>query len=114
MDILRVRTILNQNHINKKEEAYILAVEKYHQKLEEEESEVVKDVSIFTKALKFIAYAVLGLTLFLAFKTMVASPDKASYISNKEIFYQVGFACTIIYFIAAYWAMHSEKSLNIE
>ena len=114
MDILRVRTILNQNQINKKEEAYNLAVEKYHKKLEEEESETVQDVSIFTRGLKFIGYSVLGLTLFLAVKTLVANPDEATYISNREIFYQVGFACTIIYFIAAYWAMHSEKSLNIE
>jgi len=89
----------------KKEEAYNLAVEKYHKKLEEEESETVQDVSIFTRGLKFIGYSVLGLTLFLAVKTLVASP---------EIFYQVGFACTIIYFIAAYWAMHREKSLNIK
>ena len=96
----------------KKEEDYNIAVEKYHQKLEEEESEIVKDVSIFTKALKFIGYAVLGLTLFLAIKTLVASPDEASYISNRETFYQIGFACTVIYFIAAYWAMHRRKSLT--
>ena len=96
----------------KKEEEYNIAVEKYHQKLEEEESEIVKDVSIFTKALKFIGYAVLGLTLFLAIKTLVASPDEASYISNRETFYQIGFACTLIYFIAAYWAMHRRKSLT--
>lgn len=96
----------------KKEEEYNIAVEKYHQKLEEEESEIVKDVSIFTKALKFIGYAVLGLTLFLAIKTLVASPDEASYISNRETFYQIGFACTVIYFIAAYWAMHRRKSLT--
>ena len=97
----------------KKEEAYNLAVEKYHKKLEEEESETVQDVSIFTRGLKFIGYSALGLTLFLAVKTLVASPDEATYISNRETFYQIGFACTIIYFIAAYWAMHRRKSLNI-
>jgi len=98
----------------KKEEAYNLAVEKYHQKLEKEESKAVQDVSVFTKGLKFIAYAVLGVTLFLAIKTLVASPDEAIYISNRETFYQIGFACTVIYFIAAYWAMHRGKSLNFE
>ena len=79
MDILRVRIILNQNQINKKEEAYNLAVEKYHKKLEEE-SDTVQDVSIFTRGIKFIGYSVLGLTLFLAIKTLVASPDEATYI----------------------------------
>ena len=98
----------------KKEEAYNLAVEKYHQKLEKEESKAVQDVSVFTKCLIFIAYAVLGVTLFLAIKTLVASPDEAIYISNRETFYQIGFACTLIYFIAAYWAMHRGKSLNFE
>ena len=98
----------------KKEEAYNLAVEKYHQKLEKEESKAGQDVSVFTKGLKFIAYAVLGVTLFLAIKTLVASPDEAIYISNREAFYQISFACTVIYFIAAYWAMHRGKSLNFE
>ena len=97
----------------KKEAEYNLAVEKYHQKLEKEESETVKDVSVFTKILKIIAYAVLGVTLFLAIKTLVASPDEATYFSNRETFYHIGFACTVIYFVAAYWAMHRLKSLNI-
>ena len=97
----------------KKEEEYNMAVEKYHKKLEGEESEAVQDISIFTKVLKFIAYAVLGLTLFLAIKTLVASPDEETYISNRVTFYQIGFACTIIYFMTAYWAMHRLKTLNI-
>lgn len=97
----------------KKEKEYNIAVEQYHKKLEEEESETVQDVSIFTKVLKFVAYAVLGLTLLLAIITLVASPDEATYISNRDTFYQIGFACTVVYFIAAYWAMHRWKSLNI-
>jgi len=97
-----------------KEEAYNLAVEEYHKKLEKEEPKTVQDVSVFTRSLKFISYAVLALTLFLAIKTLVASPDESIYISNKENFYQIGFACTVIYFIAAYWAMHRGKSINIE
>ena len=96
----------------KKEQAYNLAVEKYHEKLKKEEPETKQDTSIVTKILKFIAYTALGLTLFLAIKTLVASPDKGTYTSNKDTFYQIGFACTIIYFIAAYWAMHRRKSLN--
>ena len=96
----------------KKEAAYDLSVEKYHQKLADEEAETVQDVSVFTKGLKLIAYAVLGITLFLALKTLIASPNEAIYRSNRETFYQIGFACTVIYFIAAYWAMHRGKSIN--
>ena len=71
---------INYPEGEKKEEAYNLAVEKYHKKLEEEESDTVQDVSIFTRGIKFIGYSVLDLTLFLAIKTMVASPDEATYI----------------------------------
>ena len=96
----------------KKEDAYNKAIVKYHEKLEEEEPETVQDISIFTKALKLVSYGVLGLTLFLAIKTLVASPDEVAYISNRAVFYQIGFACTLIYFISAYWAMQRRKSLN--
>ena len=96
----------------KKEDAYNKAIVKYHEKLEAEEPETVQDVSIYTKALKLVSYGALGLTLFLAIKTLVASPDEAAYISNRAVFYQIGFACTLIYFIAAYWAMQRRKSLN--
>ena len=96
----------------KKEDTYNKAIVKYHEKLEEEEPETVQDISIFTKVLKLVSYGVLGLTLFLAIKTLVASPDEVAYISNRAVFYQIGFACTLIYFIAAYWAMQRRKSLN--
>ena len=97
-----------------KEQEYNMAVVKYHEKLAEEESEPQPDISVFSKVLKIVAYAALGLTLFLAIRTLVASPDEASYISNRGTFYQIGFACTLIYFITAYWAMHRKKSLNIK
>ena len=98
----------------KKELEYNRSVQKFHEKLAEEEPETKQDTSTFTRVLKIIAFSVLGLTLFLAIKTLVASPDEAIYISNRDTFYQIGFACTIIYFIAAYWAMHRRKALNIK
>ena len=96
----------------KKEQEYNIAVQQFHNKLANEELDTIEDTSTFTKALKIIAYFVLGLTLFLAIKTLVASPDEETYISNRDTFYQIGFACTIIYFIAAYWAMRRWKLLN--
>ncbi len=98
----------------KREQAYNLSVEKYHEKLAKEVSVTMKDTSTFTRSLKVIAYAALGITLFLAIKTLVASPDKATYILNRESFYQIGFVCTVVYFMTAYWAMHRGKSLNNE
>lgn len=95
-----------------KEEAYNRSVEKYHEQLAAEEPAVKQDFTAFTKILKVIAYAVLGLTLFLAIRTLIASPDETAYLANKDTFYKIGFACTLIYFIAAYWAMHRRKSLN--
>ena len=96
----------------KKESEYNTAVENYHQKLKEEETEPIKDISIFTRALKLMAYTALVITLYLAIKTLVSSPDETSYISNRDTFYQIGFICTVIYFMAAYWAMHRGKTLN--
>jgi purine-cytosine permease-like protein len=98
----------------KREEEYNMAIDQYHQKLEKEESVIIDDISIVTKGLRWLAYTALGLTLFLAVRTLMASPDEASYISNREVFYQIGFVCTVIYFVAAYWAMHREKSLNLK
>ena len=94
-----------------KENEYNASVDKYHQKLKEEESEPIKDVSIFTKGLRIIAYGVLALTIFLAIKTLIASPDEQSYIANRDTFYKIGFICTVIYFVAAYWAMQRGQSL---
>ena len=40
--------------------------------------------------------------------------DESIYITNRDTFYKIGFACTLVYFIAAYWAMQRGKSLNIK
>lgn len=96
----------------KKEEAYNKAVAQYHKKLEEEEPETKQDTSFFSLSLKITAYAALGLSLFLALKTLIESPTEAAYISNRELFYQIGFACTLLYFVTAYWAMLRRKALN--
>jgi len=95
-----------------KEHEHNQAVDAYHEELRAQEPVATHDESAFTKVLKTIGYAALGLTLFLAFRTLVSSPNEAQYIANRETFYQIGFACTVIYFIAAYWAMHRGKSIN--
>ncbi|MDB4751121.1 hypothetical protein OAF86_00665 [Flavobacteriaceae bacterium] len=98
----------------KKEEEYNLAVDEYHEKLEKEQPEVIRDHSLMTKLLRISAYLALGITLFLAFKTLFNSPDENTYLINRDAFYQIGFVCTLVYFVTAYWAMHRGKALNIK
>lgn len=98
----------------KKEEEYNLAVDEYHEKLEKEQPEVIRDHSLMTKLLRISAYLALGITLFLAFKTLFNSPNENNYLINRDAFYQIGFVCTLVYFVTAYWAMHRGKALNIK
>ncbi len=104
----------NYPEAEEKEKAYNEAVETYHQQLASQEQEVVKDTTPLSRALKILAYGALAVTLFLAGRVLLASPDESVYISNRDTFYEIGFACTVIYFIAAYWAMRRGKSFNIK
>ena len=92
-----------------KEEQFNKNLEKYHQKLAEQEPTMQEDKTNFSKILKFIAYSALGITLVLAVNVLFGSPDEISYIANRETFYFYGFICTILYFITAYWAMKRSK-----
>lgn len=91
------------------EKAYDQAVEAYHQKLANEEINIENGYSFFTKGLKIVAYAALVVTLFLALRVLFFSPNETIYTANKDTFYQIGFICTIAYFILAYWAMQKER-----
>lgn len=94
-----------------REQEYDLAVEAYQQKLADEEVPLPKDVSVLSKALKVVSLVALGVTLFLAMKVLLSSPSQEVYEANREVFYQIGFACTLIYFITAYWAFKRGKSV---
>ena len=95
----------------KREKEFNEAVEQYHQKLATEQVPVVNDKTVLTKALKTIAYTALAVTLFLAMKTLFASPDEDHYLGNRDTFYKIGFICTVLYFATAYWVMRREKSI---
>jgi len=99
--------------MEKKENEYNTAVEQYHEKLAAVEIKIEKDTSILTKTLRITAFAALAVTLYLALKVLFASADEAEYISNRATFYQIGFVCTILYFVVAYWAMQRGKSFKI-
>lgn len=96
----------------KREQKFNEDVERYHQKLATE-LQPGEDNSVFSKTLRLVAYAALAVTLFLALRVLFASPDEGVYLSNRDTFYQIGFTCTLLYFVAAYWAMHRRKSIRI-
>jgi purine-cytosine permease-like protein len=92
-----------------KEQQFNSDVERYQQKMADEEPMVVKDNSIFSKMLKVIGYAALAITLVLAVNVLFGSANEPAYIENRETFYHYGFICTLLYFASSYWAMKRGK-----
>ncbi len=88
-------------------------IERFQQKMADAEPVFIKDSSVFSKVLKFIALASLGTTLILAGIVLFGSADEAAYILNRETFYTYGFVCTILYFVTAYWVMKRGKMTTI-
>jgi len=88
-------------------------IERFQEQQAKEEVVISKDVSTFSKGLKFIAISALVATLILACNVMFGSTTEASYISNRELFYTYAFICTIIYFVLAYWALKRGKSKTV-
>jgi len=78
-----------------------------------EEVVISKDISFFSKGLKFIAISALVATLVLARNVLFGSTTEANYIENRELFYSYAFICTIIYFVLAYWALKRGKSKTV-
>ncbi len=87
-------------------------VEAYHEHQDQITPDPVEDTSILSKALHWIARISLTVTLILAFITMFKSPDMAAYLKNRDTFYLYGFICTIVYFVAAYWALRRQKAIQ--
>lgn len=86
------------------------AIERFQEQQAKEEPGHAKDVSMFSKSLKFVAIAALVATLVLASNVMFASTSETDYIENRELFYTYAFICTILYFVLAYWALKRGKS----
>lgn len=72
-----------------------------------------EDRSAISGALRVVSWGSLAVTVLLAGNTFLMSPDIAVYETNREQFFDVGFACTLIYFISAYWAMRRQKALVV-
>jgi len=85
-------------------------IERFQAKQAKNEPVHVKDVSIFSKGLKFIAIVALVITMVLACNVLFGSASETDYIANRELFYTYAFICTIVYFVLAYWALKRGKS----
>ena len=87
-------------------------VEEHQQQEAALESDHVEDISAATKLLRLTSVASLLVSIALAIKTFSLSDTLAVYESNRDLFFNIGFACTVIYFVTAYWAMRSQKALQ--
>ena len=88
-------------------------IERFQVKQAKNEPVHVKDVSIFSKGIKFIAIVALIITMVLAYNVLFGSTSETDYKANKELFYTYAFICTIVYFVLAYWALKRGKSNTI-
>ncbi len=88
-------------------------IERFQQQMADAEPVFAKDTSAFSKVLKIIAYTALAVTLFLAGNVLFGSADELAYIANRETFYTLGFVCTVLYFVTAYWLMKRGKSATV-
>jgi len=84
-------------------------IKQYQAQQAEQEPKHESDKTLFSKGLKFIAIAVLAVTLVLASNVMFGSANESDYVKNRELFYYYGFICTIVYFVFAYWALQRGK-----
>ena len=87
-------------------------VEAYQEHLAEITPAVVKDSSLFSKVLHWIARISLGVILLLAAITMFGSADMPAYLRNRDTFHLYGFIGTVTYFVTAYWALRRQKALQ--
>ena len=87
-------------------------VERFHAEQAANEPAFILDKRLLTKLLTSVAWLSLGVTVALAANAMFNSPDVASYEHNRTLFFNSGFACTIIYFASAYWAMQRRKQFS--
>ena len=87
-------------------------VEEHQQQEAALESDHVEDIGAATKLLRLTSVASLLVSIALAIKTFSLSDTLAVYESNRDLFFNIGFACTVIYFVTAYWAMRRQKALQ--
>ncbi|MFT2091938.1 purine-cytosine permease family protein [Paraglaciecola sp. 2405UD69-4] len=90
---------------------YDQQVQQHHQEQAQHEPVLVRTQSLMTKVIRAISLLSLATTLVLAFNTMFLSGDVSAYEANRDMFFDIGFICTIIYFASAYWVMQQNNKV---
>ena len=72
------------------------------------------DRSGLSRILRLVSVASLLVTVGLAVHTFTGSPSMNIYEQNRDIFFNVGFGCTVLYFLTAYWTMRRQKALTAQ
>lgn len=92
--------------------AFDLRVEAHQQAEAAKAKEDVKDSRASSTLLRIVSVASLIVSIAMAFNTFSLSDTLSAYESNRDLFFNVGFACTVIYFVTAYWAMRRHKAFQ--
>ena len=71
------------------------------------------DNSLFTNVLTVLARGSLLITVLLAGYTMFFSAGMEQYVTNRTLFFNAGFSCTLAYFASAYWAMKRRQRTSL-
>ncbi|MDW5289772.1 hypothetical protein [Formosa sp. PL04] len=85
---------------------------KYQDEKAKQETDHIKDSSVFSKVLTAVSMIALIITLILATIVLFGSANESVYFENREIFYRYAFVCTVTYFVTAYWKLKRVKNLN--
>ncbi|GGW93257.1 purine-cytosine permease family protein [Alteromonas halophila] len=91
--------------------AFESRVETHQAKQAAREPVLQDDTSAFTRLLRIAAFGSLVVSLSAALNAMFFSVNMSDYEANRSFFFNVGFACTVLYFATAYWAMQRKKYL---
>lgn len=70
-----------------------------------------KDTTTFSRVLRGIWIGTLVVIFAYAWNVLFNSPDMFTYLTQRETFYTVAIAGTVIYFVAAYWELLRGKAV---
>ncbi|MCP1167202.1 purine-cytosine permease family protein [Limimaricola litoreus] len=92
--------------------AFDRAVAEHHRELEQREAcAPQRDMGLLTWIIR-ATWILVGLVVpaVLGWRAMFASPDHASYLANREVFYDLTIWCTAVYFAFAWWDLKRAKA----
>lgn len=71
-----------------------------------------KDGRTVTKTLKIVWIVALAVILVDALVVLFASPDTSTYLAQRDRFYVIAAAGTVVYFVCAYWELRHRRSFT--